>query len=96
MTINEFKPHLFVGLSPLKSNPEPNTCPYCGKNMISWAAIEEIRKLFKENRGVSYFFNPGGCEFNFTNGKIQIQSQCDNCDLIDFKGQLAKLNKNEH
>ena len=91
MTINEFKPHLSVDLSPSKTNPESRNCPCCGKNMISWAAIEEIRKLFKENGGLSYFFNPGGCEFNFTNGKIQISSQCDNCDLVDFKEQLAAL-----
>lgn len=70
-----------------------NECPYCHKEMISLLARQEISKLCKLNNCLSTCANPGGQQFDFNFGRIQISAYCDECDLIDFKEQLNKLIK---
>lgn len=67
-------------------------CPYCNKNRISNDAKIEMLSLARKYK-YSWCFNPGGAQFNFNFGRIQICAECDECDLISFKQQMKELNK---
>ena len=66
-------------------------CPYCNKESIDKVASDAITALLVKHGCTGNMCNPGGREFLFPFGRVQVSDYCHHCDLEKLKDRIAEL-----
>lgn len=68
-------------------------CPICNRNPIDDRPRKATAALLSAYECTALNHNPGGCEFFFPFGRIQVQECCEWCDLETMMTRLLEMNK---